>query len=70
MLFHFPLKCIRVAGVLGVCIGSFLFCCWVLFFLGVFVGPVLGCLSRGFCWAVGWVPYVFSEAPCAFYLCT
>ena len=66
MLFHFPLKFIRVVGGAG---GLY----WEFFvfiagsFLWVFVGSVLGCLSRCFCWAVGWVPYVYSEVLCAFF---
>jgi hypothetical protein len=36
MLFHFPLKFTRVIGVLGVCIGSFLY-----LLLGAFFGFLL-----------------------------
>jgi hypothetical protein len=65
MLFHFPLKFTRVVG--GVYWELFVFI--VGCFPWVFVGFVLGCLSRCFCWAVGWVPYVYSEALYTF-LCT
>jgi hypothetical protein len=65
MTLHSLLKFIRVVGVLGFVLGVFCsYCgsCLLGFLLVLFLGVSLGV----FCWAVGWVPWVYFEALRAF----